>query len=500
MKRQERRALNRRNFLKSAAAAGVGFVACARRAGHGVQAWVNDVHSRLNRTRVRRIIRVESREQVIDAVASDARRGAPICTAGSRHAMGGQQFRTDGVLLDMTGLNRVIGFDPASGTIDVEAGIEWPKLINFLIREQVGRRDTWGIRQKQTGADHLTIGGAISANAHGRGLTMAPLIADIESFELVDANCHLRVCSREQDRELFSLAAGGYGLFGVIVSARLRLAPRRKLERSVREVRIEGLIDAFDESIADGALYGDWQYSIAERSSDFLRAGVFSCYRPVDPETPIPRDQQRLTAVEWRKLLYQTHTRKAWAYRAYLDYYLATSGQIYWSDTHQLSTYLDDYHRALDLRLGSKTPATDIITELYVPRPRLADFMQAVREDFLANDVNVIYGTVRLIEQDEDSFLAWAKQPYACVIFNLHTEHSPAGIDHSAEAFRRLIDLALERDGSYYLTYHKFARREQLETCYPQFGQFLNLKRQFDPHELFQSDWYDHHKRLLAQR
>jgi FAD/FMN-containing dehydrogenase len=489
---------HRRSFLKAAAAAGVGLVACAQRTSHNVQAWVNDVHSRLNRTRVRGIVHAESREQVIDTVASTAGRGAPVSTAGSRHAMGGQQFRTDGVLLDMTRLNRVVGFDPAAGTIDVEGGIEWPEVINFLIREQAASRDTWGIRQKQTGADRMTIGGAISANAHGRGLSMAPFIADIESFELVDANGDLRVCSREQNRELFSLAAGGYGLFGVIVSARLRLAPRSKLERSVREVRIESLIDAFDESIADGALYGDWQYSIDERSSDFLRAGVLSCYRPVDPATPIPRQQQRLTGDDWRRLLYQTHAQKARAYRTYRDYYLSTSGQIYWSDTHQLSTYLDDYHLALDERLRSTTPATDIITEIYVPRPRLADFMQATRADFLENDVNVIYGTVRLIEKDEDSFLAWARQPYACVIFNLHTEHSPAGLDHSAEAFRRLIDLAIQREGSYYLTYHRFARRDQVEACYPQFERFLTLKREFDPRERFQSDWYNHHKRLLA--
>ena len=124
--------------------------------------------------------------------------------------------------------------------------------------------------------------------------------------------------------------------------------------------------------------------------------------------------------------------------------------------------------------------------------------MEAVREDFLRNGVNDIYGTVRLIEKDQDSFLAWARQPYGCVIFNLHTEHSPAGLEHSAEAFRRLIDLAIERDGSYYLTYHKFAIREQVQACYPQFERFLALKREFDPDERFQSDWYVHHKRLLG--
>jgi len=71
--------------------------------------------------------------------------------------------------------------------------------------------------------------------------------------------------------------------------------------------------------------------------------------------------------------------------------------------------------------------------------------------------------------------------------------HTPQGIQNSAEAFRRLIDLAAERRGSYYLTYHKFASRHQLETCYPKFRDFLALKRKFDPHDTFQSDWYRHY-------
>ena len=35
-----------------------------------------------------------------------------------------------------------------------------------------------GIVQKQTGADRLTIGGALAANIHGRGLRLQPFVAD----------------------------------------------------------------------------------------------------------------------------------------------------------------------------------------------------------------------------------------------------------------------------------------------------------------------------------
>jgi len=72
--------------------------------------------------------------------------------------------------------------------------------------------------------------------------------------------------------------------------------------------------------------------------------------------------------------------------------------------------------------------------------------------------------------------------------------HTPSGIEHSAEAFRRLVELAARRHGRYYLTYHRFVSRRQLESCYPEFRAFLAEKRRFDPQERFQSDWYRHYR------
>jgi hypothetical protein len=118
-----------------------------------------------------------------------------------------------------------------------------------------------------------------------------------------------------------------------------------------------------------------------------------------------------------------------------------------------------------------------MITEIDVPRPALAGFLDEVREDFRKNQTELIYGTVRLIERDDQSFLAWAKQPYACTVFNLHVIHTPAGLERSEYAFRRLIDMAARRGGSYYLTYHRYATRSQVESCYPQFAEFLRLKK-----------------------
>jgi len=80
----------------------------------------------------------------------------------------------------------------------------------------------------------------------------------------------------------------------------------------------------------------------------------------------------------------------------------------------------------------------------------------------------------------------------------LHAAHTPAALQNSAEAFRRLIDIAIRRKGTYYLTYHKHARKDQVLACYPNFPEFLSLKRRYDPQERFQSDWYRHYKKMFA--
>jgi FAD/FMN-containing dehydrogenase len=317
----------------------------------------------------------------------------------------------------------------------------------------------------------------------------------VESFDLMVPTGEVLRCSRERNADLFALAIGGYGLFGVMTTVRLRLSPRRKLERVVEIETAERLMEAFTERIDSGFLYGDFQFSIDPKSRDFLRRGVFACYRPVDPATPIADLPRELSEEDWMALVRLTHFDKAQAFERYARFYLATSGQIYWSDTHQLSIYLDGYHDRLDAESGRR--GTEMITEAYVPRTRLAPFLEAAAEDFRRHGVDVIYGTVRLIETDHETRLAWARQPWACVIFNLHVDLASPERGKAEDAFRRVIDLALAEGGSYFLTYHRWARKDQVERAHPDLAEVLREKRRFDPGELFQSDWYRHYREMF---
>jgi FAD/FMN-containing dehydrogenase len=489
--------LSRREFLILAAQTGWMLSSCGRTSSPTSQEiLVNDVHSRLNPTRVRGIVTPRTLNELSAAIRTAKRHGLSVSTAGGRHAMGGQQFARDALLIDMTSMNRVLAFDAQRGTITVEAGIQWPAVIDYLIGAQAGAQPQWAIVQKQTGADQLSIGGAVAANIHGRGLRLQPFAADIESLLLLDADGIPQRCSRAVNRELFSLAIGGYGLFGVVAEVVLRLTRRTKLERIVIETDVAALMPHFDQRVAEGFTFGDFQYAIDETSPEFLRRGILSCYRPVPIRAVIPDRQEKISASSWRELARLAHEDRAKAYRLYADYYLGTSGQIYWSDLHQLSTYVADYHSAAVG--GPDAAASEMISELYVPRHRLGDFLARARQELRQAQVPLVYGTIRLIEADDVSFLAWAREAWACTIFNLHVVHSADGLERAQRAFRALIDCAIDHGGSYYLTYHRWATRDQVEACHPRLVEFLRQKKRFDPAERFTSDWYRHYTALFS--
>src|SRR5213592_2841340 len=485
--------VTRREFIRTAALFALAPHAFTAREQ---EIWVNDVHSQLNRTRVRTLLTPRTRDELAEIVRSASRKGLPISVSGCRHSMGAQQFATDSICIDTRSLDRVISFDREQGLIETEAGIKWPKLLRRYLDARRDSANQWGIAQKQTGADTFTLGGSLSSNVHGRGLAMKPLISNIESFTLINVDRKSIRCSRHENNELFRLAIGGYGLFGLIDTVTLRLVPRQKLRRVVEIVHANDLPRRFEERIAQKFLYGDFQFSVDEESSDFLQRGVFSCYEPIDEHEPIVAKRE-LRDDDWLDLLRLAYTDREKAFKRFSDYYLSTNGQTYWSDTSQLSAYLPNYAQKLRELIGGEESSL-IITEIYVPRRDLPDFLAQAAELLLSNRTIVIYGTVRLIEKDDESFLVWAKESYACIIFNLLTLHTPGGIEASARSFRGLIDLAIARGGSHYLTYHKFAKPEQVMACYPQLKEFLDLKRKYDPAERFQSDWYRYYRKLFA--
>ena len=142
----------------------------------------------------------------------------------------------------------------------------------------------------------------------------------------------------------------------------------RRSSASSKMLDVEQLRDAFDERIADGYLYGDFQFCDRRRTPTTSCAAACSPATGRSPTTRRFRTARSALSAGLAAAAVPRARDKRAAFESTPTYYLATAGQIYWSDTHQLSPYLDDYHAALDRAPGASVPASEMITELYVPR------------------------------------------------------------------------------------------------------------------------------------
>lgn len=152
--------------------------------------------------------------------------------------------------LDVTPLNRLQSFDPATGTLTVEAGVLLSDVISVFAPRGFYPPVVPGTRA-------VTVGGAIAADIHGKNHHRdSGFGAHVEQLTLALPGGALRTVSSRHEPELFAATVGGMGLTGTILSATLRL---RRIETGwIRERTIVGpdlpaTLRALDEG--DAATY-----------------------------------------------------------------------------------------------------------------------------------------------------------------------------------------------------------------------------------------------------
>jgi FAD-linked oxidoreductase len=126
---------------------------------------------------------------------------------------------TDGRLLSLERMERVLDVDRASGLVRVEGGITIHALSAALVEHGLAFENLGDI-------DVQTIAGAISTATHGTGARLRNLSAQVESLELVLADGSTLVCSADDEDPTTYLAARvGVGSLGVIAAVTLRAVP-----------------------------------------------------------------------------------------------------------------------------------------------------------------------------------------------------------------------------------------------------------------------------------
>ena len=167
-----------------------------------------------------RVLRPVGAEQLVELMRT-AQDGGAI-PRGAGRSYGDPAQNEAGAVLDMTALTGVHGLDAARREVRVAAGTTFAALLESLARRGLTLPVVPGTR-------HLTVGGAIAADVHGKNHPGSGSVAhQLVSFELVVPGGETLEVTREGDAELFAATTGGMGLTGAIAAATLRTVPLRE--------------------------------------------------------------------------------------------------------------------------------------------------------------------------------------------------------------------------------------------------------------------------------
>jgi decaprenylphospho-beta-D-ribofuranose 2-oxidase len=163
---------------------------------------------------IRRITRVE---QVVDAYLAAGPRG--VAARGLGRSYGDAAQNAGGLVLDLTGLERILAFDVPTGTLRAEAGLSIDRLLRAVL--PFG----WFV-PVTPGTRFVTLGGALAADIHGKNHHVdGSFAAHVTGFTLVTPDGQVRWVTPEGEPRIFWATAGGMGLTGTITSVELRLRP-----------------------------------------------------------------------------------------------------------------------------------------------------------------------------------------------------------------------------------------------------------------------------------
>ena len=141
---------------------------------------------------------------------------------------------TEGTLISLDALTRVLDADPATGRVRVEGGIR----LHALSRELHAR----GLAMENLGdIDAQSIAGAISTGTHGTGTRRQGIAAAVSGLTLVLADGSTLECSAEVAPEVFAAAGVGLGALGVVTEVELQCVPAFRLHARESAVSLTDL-------------------------------------------------------------------------------------------------------------------------------------------------------------------------------------------------------------------------------------------------------------------
>jgi L-gulonolactone oxidase len=233
------------------------------------------------------IERPRSEEELAAIVSRAAARGQTVRAAGSGHSFT-DIVCTDGVLVDTSGMRRVIEADPSTGLATVEAGIKLHALGPALAEHGLAL-------ENQGDIDRQALAGALATATHGTGVRFPNLSARVAGMRLVTASgevVELAVSDKGSDPLSDTLLAArvSLGALGIASTVTLQCVPLYTLHRHDRPLPLDETLDRLDEHVD---------------SNDHFEFFVFPYTRTAATRTTTRSDAEPTPTAAWTRRLHE---------------------------------------------------------------------------------------------------------------------------------------------------------------------------------------------------
>lgn len=422
----------------------------------------------------------ETIAQVQEIVQMARQEKKQISISGERFSQGKHVLPTDpsNYILNMNNLNQV-RVDPTTKTAKVQAGATWKDV------QEVANEHGLAVRVMQA-SNVFSIGGSLSANCHGWDHTAGALGNTVLSLTIIDAQGELQTLKPED--ELFKLVLGGYGLFGIIVEAEISLIENQNLLEWGEEVAPKDYAEYFKRHIIPSEDVVMHLYRLSLNPKHLLQTGVAVSYSSFKTGfTPTASDlwdeQDGGSRIE--RILLQ------------LARNLSFIRSLYWikekkNMLHDKRITRNELMRApIQAAFNQSHADAEWLQEYFVKAEELGPFLEVLGGILQTNKVRLLNATVRYVKRDESAEMAYAKNGdrFAVVLYFTQTL-STEEIQKTKRWVRKVIDYLTIHDGTYYLPYQHFAKKNQFKQCYPQWKHVLNCKKKYDPEGLFGNGFF----------
>jgi len=451
---------------------------------------LNDA-SALSRTPVYGVVQVKTEDDIAKALAFARVNGLKVSMAAVRHSMGGHAFDDNALVLDMLAFNRVTIDEPAM-TMTVQPGATWHDIQNML-------HPRFAVKAMQS-TDIFSVGGSLSVNAHGMDHQAGSVAGSVKSLRVMLADGSVMACSRSDNTDLFRHVVGGYGLFGVVLSAELEIVPNVVYQTAREIIKSEDFPAFFAEKLEKEPNIGLFYGHLSTAPGNFLQDMIVYRYDKVADAPPADMPALGAPGAVGVKRVIINLAKKGGLFQELKWYTEKTLEPEFESCTVPRTAAMaegeaclvsrnDPMHDSVPYLFNDLPAETDILHEYFVPRAAYNDFIAGAR-DILGNQpLAVLNASVRIVHK-EDVALTYAPEPAFALVLYINQSTDDAGNAAQRELTRQMIDLTLKHKGRFFLPYQLHYTAAQLLASYPEVPAVLAKKREYDPGELFTSTFY----------